>query len=220
MTRIGKIARLPKAILDQLNHRLDNNEVAEPLLAWLNELPEVKQVLAAQFEGVPLSKQNLSQWRKSGFREWQTRQQALELVPDILSEADDLQPADGETLADKLGPWLAIRYYMIAKTMLNSDNVDQFKVLRTLCGDVSSLRRADHRLAQLKLNRERLTYEQVRRQGNAGNPVQSQPVTAGNTQSHQKIETHVGEPAGPNQIIPGLSGQFGATIPTQEMTNA
>jgi len=160
MTHNGKIARLPKAIQEQLNQRLANNELGKPLIAWLNGLPEVRQVLAAQFEGVPVSKQNLSQWRKSGFREWQTRQEALELVPDMMSETDELQPVDGEALADKLAPWLAIRYYMIARTMLDDDGPDKFKLLRTLCSDVSALRRADHRLALLKLNRERLMFEQ------------------------------------------------------------
>ncbi|HEX4350586.1 MAG TPA: hypothetical protein VH251_09365, partial [Verrucomicrobiae bacterium] len=136
MTRNGKIARLPKAIQEQLNQRLANNELGEPLLAWLNGLPEVQQMLATQFEGVAISKQNLSQWRKGGFCEWQTRQEALEMVPDVRSEMEELQPKDGETLADKLAPWLAVRYYMIARTMLDNDDVDKFKVLRVLCGDV------------------------------------------------------------------------------------
>ena len=140
------------------------------LLVWLNGLPEAQQILTTLFDGVPISKHNLSQWRKGGFREWQVREEALKLVPDIVSEADDLQPGDGETIADKLAPWLAVRYYMIAKTMLNDDGVDKFKALRALCGDLAALRRADHRLAQLKLNRERLSYEQGQAEENPSQP--------------------------------------------------
>ena len=42
MTRNGKIARLPLAIPQQLNLRLQNGELAQDLLSWLNRLPEVQ----------------------------------------------------------------------------------------------------------------------------------------------------------------------------------
>ncbi|MGO8676222.1 MAG: hypothetical protein ACLQVX_10175 [Limisphaerales bacterium] len=42
MTPNGKIARLPLAIRQQLNLRLQNGELAQDLLSWLNQLPEVQ----------------------------------------------------------------------------------------------------------------------------------------------------------------------------------
>ncbi|MGP8238342.1 MAG: hypothetical protein ACLQVW_23420 [Limisphaerales bacterium] len=42
MTRNGKIARLPLAIRQQLNLRLQNGELAQDRLSWLNHLPEVQ----------------------------------------------------------------------------------------------------------------------------------------------------------------------------------
>ncbi|MGA3268466.1 MAG: hypothetical protein ABSE16_16780 [Verrucomicrobiota bacterium] len=51
LTRNGKIGRLPKTILEQLNRRLENGEIGRPLVAWLNSLPEVQALLAAEFEG-------------------------------------------------------------------------------------------------------------------------------------------------------------------------
>ncbi len=42
MTRNGKIARLPLAVRQQLNQRLLNGELAQDLLSWLNQLPEVQ----------------------------------------------------------------------------------------------------------------------------------------------------------------------------------
>ena len=48
----GKIGRLPKAIQEQVNRRLDNAEKGRPLVAWLNSLPEVQ----ADFQiGCPVS---------------------------------------------------------------------------------------------------------------------------------------------------------------------
>ena len=40
----GKIGRLPKAIQEQVNRRLENGEKARTLVAWLNSLPEVPAV--------------------------------------------------------------------------------------------------------------------------------------------------------------------------------
>jgi len=49
MTHNGKIARLPRNIRDELNHRLENGEAARVILPWLNALPAVQAVLAAGF---------------------------------------------------------------------------------------------------------------------------------------------------------------------------
>jgi hypothetical protein len=80
MTRKGKIARLPKEIRDQLNHRLDDGRQGNELVVWLNSLPEVQTVLSKQFEGNAINKQNLSQWRLGGYREWQRKQERLEIM--------------------------------------------------------------------------------------------------------------------------------------------
>jgi hypothetical protein len=67
---VGKIARLPYAIREQLNQRLLDNQPASEILPWLNGLPAVKKILAAQFKNVPLIRQNLDSWRQGGYQEW------------------------------------------------------------------------------------------------------------------------------------------------------
>ena len=67
MTRTGKMARLSPAIRDELNRRLADGGPRGSLLPWLNSLPPVRAMLERQFRGVAISKQNLSEWRKSGF---------------------------------------------------------------------------------------------------------------------------------------------------------
>ena len=74
-TRNGKIARLPLAIREELNARLRNGDNGNKLIVWLNGLTEAQAVLASEFDGKPLCKQNLSRWRKGGFADW-LRQQA------------------------------------------------------------------------------------------------------------------------------------------------
>ena len=56
----GKIARLPGEIREEINTRLYDGKSGPDILAWLNELQPVKEILAAQFDGVPVSHQNLS----------------------------------------------------------------------------------------------------------------------------------------------------------------
>jgi hypothetical protein len=42
----GKIGRLPKAVREQVNRRLEKGENGRTLVAWLNALPEVQAALA------------------------------------------------------------------------------------------------------------------------------------------------------------------------------
>jgi hypothetical protein len=66
----GKIACLPEELREQLNQRLLNGESGRQAIAWLNDLPRVKEILAAQFSGVPVNDENLSNWRHSGYHRW------------------------------------------------------------------------------------------------------------------------------------------------------
>jgi hypothetical protein len=84
-TRIGKIAQLPKLIRDELNQRLQNGKQGPDLLKWLNAIPETKALLAEKFAAVPISKQNLSEWRQGGYEEW-SRHQERELRIQRLTE--------------------------------------------------------------------------------------------------------------------------------------
>ncbi len=42
MTGNGKIARLPRALRDELNRRMGDGQTGQELLLWLNRLPKVK----------------------------------------------------------------------------------------------------------------------------------------------------------------------------------
>src|SRR5438034_8402009 len=109
-SRNGKIARLPHTIREQLNDRLQNNAQAKTILPWLNDLPEVRSLLAADFDSRPITKQNLSEWKKGGFRDWLIRQDALEFVQNL--ENDDALGAQSLSgnFTDKLARWLALQY--------------------------------------------------------------------------------------------------------------
>jgi len=67
---VGKIARLPHLIREQLNHRLRDGQPASEILSWLNAVPSVKKILDAAFSGAAISHRNLSNWRRIGYRRW------------------------------------------------------------------------------------------------------------------------------------------------------
>ena len=66
----GKIARIPRHIRNKLSQRLDDGEGGESLLEWLNGLPEVKELCDEEFDSVPVSKQNLSDFKQGPHQEW------------------------------------------------------------------------------------------------------------------------------------------------------
>src|ERR1700677_1468731 len=76
-TLVGKIARLPENLREQLNHRLLNNHSASDILPWLNDLPGVKEILAAQFGGEPINHYNLPNWGKLGYQRWVDARQSI-----------------------------------------------------------------------------------------------------------------------------------------------
>ncbi len=162
MARNGKIARLPREIREALNRRLSDGEPGGPLLAWLNALPEVAAVLARDFGGCVISKQNLCEWRAGGFKEWQVRQETLDQTRELAADAAEITAATDGRLTDHLATVLAARYAS-ALSGWNGQVTEEFRrelrALRGLCQDIVELRRGDHSGARLSLERERLERE-------------------------------------------------------------
>jgi hypothetical protein len=162
MARNGKIARLPREIRDELNRRLEDNAPGGPLLAWLNALPDVQAVLAREFGGCAISKQNLCEWQAGGFAEWQSRQETLADARELAADAAELESATEGRLTDHLATVLAARYASVLAGW-NGEVTEEFRrklrALRGLCQDIVELRWGDHSGARLRMERERLERE-------------------------------------------------------------
>jgi hypothetical protein len=163
MTRNGKIARLPYSIRDLLNQRLRNGEQGTKLIKWLNDLPKVQEVLAAEFDGRPISEQNLSEWKQGGFEDSLRHQETREWVQKLADESADLEEDAGDVsvadwlsapLAVALGRWI----HELAAGAQNDTN--QRKGLLAVAREVAELRRSDHRAERLRIDRERWDAEQ------------------------------------------------------------
>jgi hypothetical protein len=166
MSRVGKIARLPGPIREELNRRLQDGENGQDLLAWLNSSPEVKAVLAREFEDRKINDTNLSAWRRGGYSDWEGQQFALDEARRVAAECRESGETGENVLADNLAVWLTGRY-ILAATRLTQNGVDPgaWKILRAVCHDLVASRRGDHAAERQRIEHERL---ELQRQKNAG----------------------------------------------------
>jgi hypothetical protein len=93
--RQGKIARLPVAIRNEVNRRLFENEPGAKIVAWLNTQDDVLKILDEFFCSIPVSPQNLSEWRQGGYQDWLRRQERVENLKDLSQLALKLAEASG-----------------------------------------------------------------------------------------------------------------------------
>jgi len=154
MTGKGKIRRLPREIQEQVNQRMESGELGHQLAAWLNSLPEVQAVLAAEFEGKPIRKQNLSEWRNNGYSKWLRQKEIQEMARQMAGEIAGLQQPGGPPLTDLMAVWVASRYVVTVQKQAEKDKEPDMKALRELCRDVVALRRGDQIGARLKIAQE------------------------------------------------------------------
>ena len=92
---VGKIARLPAGVRDEINTHLYNGKSGPEILSWLNDLPAVKEILAAQFDGAPIKHQNLSNWRATGYLRWLAEKKNVSAMKDLAKYAADMANASG-----------------------------------------------------------------------------------------------------------------------------
>jgi hypothetical protein len=165
MARTGKIARLPRNIRNSLNTRLDNGEQATGLVQWLNDLPEVQALLAADFEGRPINQQNLSDWKAGGFLDWQRTQQSCDSIRDLFEHADDLESAaDDYQIPDRLASILAAELAEETRRLLASttDPKERWRYLSDALRHLNTLRMGDRLAARSALDRFHLEIESHR----------------------------------------------------------
>ncbi len=159
LVRNGKIAKLPGGIRDELNLRLENGEDGGLVLDWLNGLAEVQESLQAHFGGAPVSKQNLSEWRQGGFREWQNRREFIGHARKLSAGCRDLEEeVETPLLAGDLLTVLAARYAGLLNTwdgVAEPKFEENLRVLHGLARDVALIQRAMY-LA----SRQKNEYEQ------------------------------------------------------------
>jgi hypothetical protein len=159
LTRNGKIARLPLAIRQELNRRLDEGEEGKKLVAWLNGLPKVQAIVASEFGGKSIREQNLSEWKQGGYRDWVAQREALEIAERLGEDATEWNAEGRAPLTGTLALWLVARYAVATRRVAETGGLEGWHLLREMCGDIVELRKGDHSAERLQIERERLELE-------------------------------------------------------------
>ena len=158
MTGNGKIARLPRDIRHQLSRRMADGEPGIRLVEWLNSLPQVREVLAADFGGRDINEQNLCEWKQREHQQWLARQETLACARELAWESSEVMEVCAGSLADHLSVVLSARYATLL-TGWNGEMDEEFRgkvrALRAVCQDIVELRRGDHCAGRLQLDLER-----------------------------------------------------------------
>jgi hypothetical protein len=154
--RHGKIWRLPYAVRTELNQRLFQGEKGPGLLAWLNSLPEAKQVTDDHFAGAELTMDNLSRWRKGGYTDWLTEERSRAAFSAISKQAAALEGVSLAALTQNMVlvtiARLAVELHRIESM---EDDEARFKCLRDIMWGVIFLRRGEAESERLKREQER-----------------------------------------------------------------
>ena len=150
---VGKIARLPKAVREKLNRRLDDGQPASAILPWLNGLPAVKKVLAAWFAGAPINDQNLTTWRTTGYKQWLEKQNFVAELKALGEDATDFSRAAGEKLARGTASIAAAKILKMLRAIPPEDCSPE---------ELIKIAFAVTALVQAEQNNVRLKYEQTR----------------------------------------------------------
>jgi hypothetical protein len=161
-TRVGKIARLPSHIRDELNHRLANGARGIDVVAWLNTLPEVQTIMAELFRGQPIRQQNLSEWRHGGYAEWSANRGDRAHWQDLLDHIEELSKErtleNGKDVTSHLGTLVVLELAQ-ALDQLNrmEDSAERWKIFRRISLSLSRLRRDDCREERIRLSDSQAT---------------------------------------------------------------
>lgn len=146
--RVGKIARLPAAIREELNRHLDNGALGRELVPWLNALPEVQRVLAARFAGRLITEDNLSEWRRGGFQDWRREEERRIRLREL---ADPPDP-DARELDSEIEERLVVEFAEeLERLSALADPAERFKRLTRLSREFCRVQRIRNRSLEVGL---------------------------------------------------------------------
>ena len=198
---------MPKEIRATLNERLHNGERNDLLVEWLNAQKEVQEVLAAQFEGRPITEQNLSEWKTGGFKDWERNEISKELVRAGKEESDSLDDAAlGAEISDCSARLLSAEILALQREMLGKEMPveERWKLVCQLHKQISKMRKDDHRSVRTILQQEKWEQEQEDREAAA-----EKQFSEDFKKSEEEREKRLNAPLLARYDVPSLAEMYG-----------
>lgn len=165
-TRTGKIARLPHALREQVNLRLLDGQSSTVILAWLNAEPDAIATWDRDFEGVPASPQNLSEWKLGGWKDWRTLRDRADGLESLSSVAVNIAKAGGR-ISDGLAAMIGGHIMEAFETIIHADEGDETPDdpvgrIDKLSSAVKKIRDGDVAVARLDLDKDKADQSRER----------------------------------------------------------
>jgi hypothetical protein len=151
--RVGKIARLPGGIRNELNRRLHHGALGRELAPWLNALPEVQHVLTGRFAGRPITEDNISAWRHGGFQDWLLQEERRVRLRELSDQCPERDPAlRARRIAAYTGEQLALELAEELERLSSiTDREERSKQLERLCRELCRLQNSHTRNREVHL---------------------------------------------------------------------
>ncbi|MCX6997551.1 MAG: hypothetical protein NTV49_10805 [Kiritimatiellaeota bacterium] len=160
--RKGKIARLQRALRDEVCVRLQDGATGAEICAWLNGLPAVVKLLAKSFRGEPISEQNVSTWRGGGYAEWALDNARAEEIRRQADLAYQLAKAGGGNLSEGACAVAAGKIQDLLESLETENLPDMVKALASLRKmELATLGEKNDRV-KLQQNERALALEEVK----------------------------------------------------------
>jgi len=154
-SRKGKIGRLTLKIREEINMRLADGMEATPLLAWLNALPNVREILRNHFASRPVTPQNLSEWRQGGYQDWVLNRQTSGMARSLAEEAAAADEQMGsKPFSEHLSTVMALKLAQVATPLMSQTGGDlnqRWNRTRQVIHELCRIRRADYLAARARL---------------------------------------------------------------------
>jgi hypothetical protein len=94
--RVGKVARLPAGVREEINRRLYDGQTGKQIIRWLKIAP-------GDAAGYPdISDSNITQWRQGGYQEWLKSEAQVERTRERAELSMRLAKAAGGSLAQSI----------------------------------------------------------------------------------------------------------------------
>jgi hypothetical protein len=182
MMRNGKIATLPVEFRNELSFRMYQGEPTKTLLAWLNALPQIKDRIQREGKAESITKQNLSQWRQGGLREWSLHYELSKNASRMSEYCEQVEnSADVPLLAGKMATLLAARYAALLNTWDGTPTPEfegKLRLLRGLNRDLALLQKTLERSARQKIEDVRQNEEEDERNDEKRRKMLLRPLQA------------------------------------------
>jgi len=149
---------LPAEVRAELNQRLHNGKTGREVLAWLNGLEPVKELLAKHFKGAPINEPNLSAWRQNDYARWLEAEEARKLARELLRDGKMPQ---GTEAFDWMDTAMPLKVAELSRLMVDkeSEPLKQWKRLCAVHGVVSRMRRDQHAEVLVKIRAQQWGLE-------------------------------------------------------------